>query len=183
MLKMHGKSLDDESFLILITEIEGILNSRPLTVEMINDPNSFQPLAPANTLKMKSKVVMLPPGKFQRPELYCGRRWRRVQHISNEFWSRWGKEYLQSLEECQKWNTWRRNFVIGDIALLKTMEVSRNKWPIVKVTATKRNQNGLVGSVYQKIRDLPEAGKAKNIVEQPANKIVLLLKSNVFNPH
>ena len=63
------------------------------------------------------------------------------------------------------------------------MEVSRNKWPIVKVTATKRNQNGLVGSVYQKIRDLPEAGKAKNIVEQPANKIVLLLKSNVFNPH
>ena len=54
---MHGKSLDDESLLILITKIEGILNSRPLTVEMINDPTSFQPLAPANTLKMKSKVV------------------------------------------------------------------------------------------------------------------------------
>ena len=183
MLKMHGKSLDDESLLILITKIEGILNSRPLTVEMINDPTSFQPLAPANTLKMKSKVVMSPPGKFQRPDLYCGRRWRWVQHISNEFWSRWWKKYLQSLEERQKWNTWRRNFVIGDIVLLKTMEASRNKWPMVKVTATKSNQNGLVGSVYQKNRDLPEAEKAKNIVEQPANKIVLLLKSNVFNSH
>ena len=178
---MHRKSLDDESLLILITEIEGILNSRPLTVEMINDPTSFQPLAPANTLKMKSKIVMPPPGKFQRPDLYCRRRWRWVQHISNEFWSRWWKKYLQSLEERQKWNTWRRNFVIGDIVLLKTMEASRNKWPMVKVTATKSNQNGLVGSVYQKNRDLPEAEKAKNIVEQPANKTVLLLKSNVFN--
>ena len=87
------------------------------------------------------------------------------------------------MEERQKWTTWRRNFVIGDIVLLKTMEASRNKWPMVKVTATKSNQNELVGSVYQKNRDLPEAEKAKNIVEQPANKIVLLLKSNVFNSH
>ena len=54
---------------------------------------------------------------------------------------------------------------------------------MVKVTATKSNQNELVGSVYQKNRDLPEAEKAKNIVEQPANKIVLLLKSNAFNSH
>ena len=68
MLKTHGKSLDDESLLTLMTEIEGILNSRPLTVEMINDPSSFQPLAPANILTMKSKVAMPPPGKFLRPE-------------------------------------------------------------------------------------------------------------------
>ena len=50
MLKTHGKSLDDESLLSLMTEVEGILNSRPLTVEMINDPSSFQPLATANIL-------------------------------------------------------------------------------------------------------------------------------------
>ena len=158
MLKTHGKSLDDESLLSLMTEVEGILNSRPLTVEMINDPSSFQPLAPANILTMKSKVVMPPPGKLLRPDLYR-RRWSRVQHIANEFWSRWRKEYLQSLQERQKWNTRRRNFVIGDIALLKTMDVSRNKWPMAKVTASKSDQDGLVRSVYQKIGDRPETEK------------------------
>ena len=64
LLKMHGKSLDNVSLLTLMTEVEGILNSRPLTVEMINDPSSFQPLAPVNILTMKSKLVMPPPGKF-----------------------------------------------------------------------------------------------------------------------
>ena len=123
-----------------MTEVEGIQNSRPLTVETINDLGSFQPLSPANILAMKSKVVMPPPRKFLRPDLYCRRRWRRVQ----QFWSRWKKEYLQSLQERQKWNARRRNFVIGDIVLLKTMDVSRNKWPMARVTATKSDQNGLV---------------------------------------
>ena len=85
MLKTHGKSLDNGSLLTLMTEVEGILNSQPLTVEMVNEPSSFQPLAPANILAMKLKVVMPPPGKFLRPDLYCRRQWRPVQHIANEF--------------------------------------------------------------------------------------------------
>ena len=67
MLKMHGKSLDDESLLILMAEVERILNSRPLTVETINEPSSFQPLLPVNILTMKSKIIMPPPGKSLRP--------------------------------------------------------------------------------------------------------------------
>ena len=142
LLKMHGKSLDNVSLFTLMTEVEGILNSRPLTVEMTNDPSSFQPLAPVNILTMKSKLVMPPLGKFLRPDLYCRRRRRQVQHIANEFWSRWRKEYLQSLQKRQKWNIRRTSFVIGDIVLLKTMDVSRNKWPMAKVAATKSDQNG-----------------------------------------
>ena len=104
-----------------------------------------------------------------------------MQHIANELWSRSRKEYRQSLQERQKWNTRRRNFVIGDIVLLKTMDVSRNKWPMAKVTATKSDQNGLVRSVYLKIGDREETEKSK-IVERPVDKIVLLLEKNVFDP-
>ena len=99
MLKTHGKSQDDESLLTLTTEAEGILSSQPLTVETINDPGSFKPLSPANILTMKSKAVMPPPGKFLRPDLYCRRCWRQVQHITIELWSCWKKEYLQALQE------------------------------------------------------------------------------------
>ena len=82
-----------------MNEVEGILNSRHLTVEMTNDLGSFQSLSPANSLTMKSKIVISPPGKFLRRDLYCRKRWRRV---ANDLWSCWRKEYLQSLQERQK---------------------------------------------------------------------------------
>ena len=34
-----------------MTEIEGILDSRPLTVEVLNDPKSLQPLSPVTRAK------------------------------------------------------------------------------------------------------------------------------------
>ena len=63
------------------------------------------------------------------------------------------------------------------------MDVSRNEQPIAIITATKSDQNGLAQSVYLKIDDQPEIEKAKNIVEQPVDKILLSLESDVFDPH
>ena len=102
LLSKHGKSLDKESLLTLEAETEGILISWPLTVKTISNPTSDLPLASSNILTMKSKVVMPPPEDFSRPDLYCWKRWRRVQRIANEFWSRWRKEYLQSRQSRTK---------------------------------------------------------------------------------
>ena len=66
LLKTHGECLDDESLLTVMTEVEGILNSRPLT----HDSTSLQPLSPMNILTMKSKVVSPPPGEFSKPDIY-----------------------------------------------------------------------------------------------------------------
>ena len=108
LLKTHGKSLDDKSLITLMIEVEGILNSRPLTVETINDPTSFQPLSPINLLTIKSKILSPPPGKFLKPDVYSKRCWRRIQDIANEFCSCWRKEYLQSLQKRQIWTSRRR---------------------------------------------------------------------------
>ena len=78
LLQTHGKAFDEESLLTMMFETEGILNSRPLTVETISDPTSKLPLSPANILNTKSKVVMPPPGEFSKPNLYCHKRWRRA---------------------------------------------------------------------------------------------------------
>ena len=119
LLQTHGKAFEKEFLLTLMVETERILNSRPFTVEKISDPASELPLSLANILNMKSKVVMPPPGEFSKPDLYCRKRWRCIQHGINEFWLRWRKEFLQLLEERKKWQDKKRNFQNGDIVLLR----------------------------------------------------------------
>ena len=97
LLHEHGGQLDDESLRTFLYEASAIVNSRPLRAEIINDPLSGPPLSPNLLLTMKSNVILPPPGNFQRSDLYCRKRWRRTQHLVNEFWKRWRSEYLQNL--------------------------------------------------------------------------------------
>ena len=123
--------------------MEGILNSRPLTVETINDPTSFHPLSTINLLTMKSKVVSPPPDKFLKPDVYSKRCWRQIQHIANEFWSHWRKKYLQSLQERQKLTSRRRNFRVDDI-MLKQSDVPQNQCSMGRIIDVNNDQKGLV---------------------------------------
>ena len=68
LLQTHGHSLDEESLQTLVAETEAVFNSRPLTVKII-EGQGFKPLSPNNLLTTKSKVVMPPPGVFQRPDI------------------------------------------------------------------------------------------------------------------
>lgn len=140
VMKTQGvsASLNEESLATLFVEVENTITSRSLTVETIN-VNSEVALSPSHILTMKyKKLVMLPPGVFGGPDLYCRRRWRRVPHISNEFWSPWRKEFLASLQEKQKWIATRRNFCMGDIMILKDAS-DRSDWRLARV-----NDNGYV---------------------------------------
>ena len=92
---------------------------------------------------MKSDAIMPPPRLFNRLDLYSSRQWRRVQHIAGEFWSRWRKEFLQSLEAQQKWNISKRNFQFGDVVLLKE-DSGRNKWPMARIVSTESDSCGIV---------------------------------------
>ena len=120
LLQNHGTCLKDESLDTLMTEVEAIVNSQPRTVETISDPQYLTPLSPSNLLTMESRVIMPPPGSFIRPDLYNRRQWRRVQHLAEEFWSRWRKEFLSTLQTRSKWTTEKRNFKINDIVLIQT---------------------------------------------------------------
>ena len=150
-LKTHGTSLNDESLRTLLVEVEAIVNSRPLTTELLNDVNSLIPLSPMNLLTMKSKVVMPPPGVFTAPDVYSQKYWRRVQHISNKFWSRWRKEFLATLQDRQKWLSSKCNAAIGDVVLLKEAYVERNRWPMGKIIEIYPDKDGFVRSAKVKL--------------------------------
>ena len=76
LLKTHSHSVNNESLVTLMTEVELIISSRPLTVETMNDTKSDMPLSPSHLLTIKTNVVIPPSGEFSGPNLYSERRWR-----------------------------------------------------------------------------------------------------------
>ena len=135
-----------------MVEVELIINSRSLTVKTISDPESETPLSASNLLTMKTSAVMPPPGEFSKPDAYSKRRWRRVQHIAGEFWSRWRKEFLQSLQVRQIWKKGIRNFAVGDIVLLRD-DCHRNQWPMARIVGIDADAKNDVRSVTLQAAD------------------------------
>ena len=168
LLENHGLSLNNEAFLTLLTEIEAIINSRPLTVDTLSDGVSELPLSPINLLTMKSRVVLPPPGNYSQNDLYSRKRWRRVQHIANEFWDRWKKEYLQTFQQRTKWKQKARNFTIGDVVLLKETNF-RNDWKFARVVDVNKDDTNTVRSCKVKT--------SIGIFTRPIHKLVLLMES------
>ena len=57
--------LDEASLRALLYEAMAIVNSRPLTVDGINDPHALEPLTPNHLIMMKSKDDNLPRNHWQ----------------------------------------------------------------------------------------------------------------------
>ena len=145
-----------------------------------------EPLTPNHLLTMKTRVLMPPPGEFQRNDMYLVKRWRRVQYLSNCFWERWKKSYLMSLQERQKWNKPRRNIKVGDIVLLKDDTTARNRWRTARVEEARQDDDGLVRNVKVVVGDthLNKKGQRvrnQSVLERPIQKIILLLKAENCN--
>ena len=170
LIREHGHRLDEESLRTFLCEAEATINHRPLTVETLSDPLSEPPLSPSMLLTGKTKLVLPPPGEFKRDDLYCRRKWRRTQHLAQEFWSRWSKEYLQQLQARTKWTQPRRNFKTGDVVLLKENQSPRNRWSLARVVNAHPDDQDQVRSVTV----LTPSGSK---LERPINKLVLLVES------
>ncbi len=84
---LQQQCLNDENFHTILCEAEAILNDRPIT-KLSDDPNDLEALTPNHILQLRSKPF-LPPGLFQKSDLYIRRRWRQVQYLSDLFWKRW----------------------------------------------------------------------------------------------
>ena len=171
--KTHGSSLNDENLRTLITGTEAIMNSRPLRVEALSDVNSEIHLSPSQLLTMKTDVIQPTPRAFSRPDIYSRRRWQHVQHIAGQFWTRWRKEFLQTLQVRQKSNNQKRSFKAGDVLLLREDSI-RNKWPMARVVETEPDSNGVVRSVKLKLVDASLDSHKK--LRRPISKIVLLVE-------
>ena len=183
LMQQVSGQLNDDSLRTVMCEAAAIVNSRPLTVENVNDPLSLNPLTPNHLLTMKSSVLLSPPGKFDESDLYARKRWRRVQHLVNEFWYRWRREYLQNLQTRQKWVQPKRNLKVNDVVIVKDENLPRGEWCLGRVIETFPSQDGYVRSVKLAIgnSNLDKNGKpmrAMSFIKRPIHKLVLIVESN-----
>ena len=155
---------DEESLQTFFCECEAILNSRPITAPS-NDMNDLEALTPQHLLLLKTNPS-LPPGLFQRDDLYARKRWRQVQYMSDLFWKRWTKEYLPELQKRQKWLSPSRNFVPGDIVLIADDSAPRGSWLMGRIIKTVEDENGMVRKVRVKTKT--------SELERPITKVCLL---------
>ncbi len=183
ILDKNGAQLDDESLRTFLCESEAIVNSRPLSMNTLSDPNYPDPLTPNHLLTLKTKVVLPPPGMFESTDLYTRKRRRRVQHLANEFWSRWKKEFLMSLQQRNKWSKLQRNLAVGDIVIVKDDTLPRNCWQLARVSEANVGDDGYVRTVQVTIGDPSLAAKGQRTrpvrrLDRPIHKLILLLPSN-----
>jgi hypothetical protein len=64
--------------------------------------------------------------------------------MQQHFWQRWSAEYLQGLQQCQRWLQTSPNFQPGDLILLRKNHVSPLHWPTSVILNTHPGKDGRV---------------------------------------
>ena len=141
-------------------------NSRPLMV-FSDDPRDPEPLMPNHLLLLKSDSPM-PPGVFQRDDLFSRRRWRQIQYLADIFRKRWSREYLPLLQDRHKWLHSRRNLTVGDVVLVAAGNTNRNYWTLGRIQQVFPDKKGFVRKVRVKVKSA--------VLERPVDKLVLLVE-------
>ena len=103
--------------------------------------------------------------------------------MANEFWVRWKKEYLLSLQPRQKWQKKRRDSKVNDIVLLQDDLAPRNEWKLARVTEVYPGLDSKVRKLRLLVSNTTFDKKGKPTVktvflERSIHKVVTLLEAD-----
>jgi hypothetical protein len=158
------RSLDEHRVRTLFSEVEYVVNSRPLTMSS-DDPKDLEALTPNHFLMIRN--CSTPPfSALSDNGLWSRRRWKQIQHLSDQFWKRWLNDYIPTLQKRTKWSKPQRNLQVGDLVLSAGENAVRNKWPLARVTAVYPGKDGFVRSASVKM--------ATGVYTRPISKLCLL---------
>lgn len=151
----------------VLSRIEGMLNSRPLMPLYSHSSEAIEVLTPGHFLIGKP-MNAIPKGEreiHKNPSLLKG--YEFCEYLVREFWERWSREYLQTLQQRGKWTTTSTNVKVGDIVLIREDGTFTQTWPMARVIDTFPGKDGLVRAVLLKT--------AKSTFRRPITKISILV--------
>lgn len=159
--------LTTEEYASVLTEVEAVLNSRPLCQLQSLPEDCMEVLTPGHFL-VGRPLTALPQQSLEILSRPSRKRWNLCQRLSCEFWLRWKEEYLQTLQQRHKWEREERNVSVGDVVLIRDQELFTRTWPLAIVTAIHPGTDGRVRAATLRT--------SKGIYTRPIVKIVPLLE-------
>ena len=142
---MQDRVLTDSQFATVLTEIESIVNNRPIT-SASSDINNLEALTPNHILlglhrKWDTMLDANERDNFSR------RKWRQVQGAAAEFWKRWRTEYLPLLMKRPCWKGTIPNYQSGELVMLKEDNAVKGKWNLARIVKTLPGRDNVVRTV------------------------------------
>ncbi|XP_076660084.1 uncharacterized protein LOC143363614 [Halictus rubicundus] len=137
-----------EQFATFVTEIEAILNSRPLT-PLSSDPNDPQALTPGHFL-IGSAMTSLPEVNFNETSSNRLSKWQHIQKVKHDFWIRWSKEYINHLNVRAKWTKGSHEMNKGTIVILKDDHLPPSHWSLGRIVEVHPGQDDIIRAVTVK---------------------------------
>jgi hypothetical protein len=139
-----NRRVDSDVLHTALVEVEGILNSRPIT-SVSSDPLDLEALTP-NHILIHRPHVNSPFDVVSDRKINSRKKYRQAQVLANMFWDRLLKEHLPLLTKRNKWTDEVRNLDKDDLVLVVKPNVSLGMWLTGRVLRSFPGKDGRVRS-------------------------------------
>nr|XP_055033861.1 uncharacterized protein LOC129422150 [Misgurnus anguillicaudatus] len=148
---LGNQTISEEVLRTVLTEIEGVLNSKPLGYASSNI-SDLDPITP-NLLLMGRRDSSLPQVIYANTEFLSRRSWRHSQILADRFWTSFIHNYLPGQQLRQKWNREQPNLNDSTVVLVIDPQLPRASWPVGRVVRLLPSQDGRVRAAEININD------------------------------
>ncbi|GFV00539.1 integrase catalytic domain-containing protein [Trichonephila clavipes] len=138
-----------EQFITITTQIEGILNSRPLT-PMSSDPNDFAVLTPGHFLIGRPLQSLPEPDMTDNLDNRLS-QWQKLTKFVQFIWRKWRLYYLNNLQARHKWQFEKESVTPNSMVILKDENLPPCKWTMGRILEIVKGSDGKVSVVKVKI--------------------------------
>ena len=139
LIILGSQQLKAEVFQTIVAEIEGLLNSRPIT-NVSSDTKNEEALTPNYFLLGRPYSPFAPLTSTSRT--FSKKEFSYSQTLLDHFWKRLQKEYTSDLISRSKWRTESEQLKEGDLVWLLHEFTPRGIWPMARIA---KCHNGLDG--------------------------------------
>lgn len=134
-----------EEMYTVLTQIEAILNSRPL-LPLSSNCEDFAYLTPGHFLTGRP-LMAYPENDISNTPTSRLRLWNVTTKICQSFWKTWHKQYLSNLQSRPKWRNATSNVKIGDLVLLVDDNTPPLVWRMARITNVFPGKDNFVRAV------------------------------------
>lgn len=161
-------TLTFEEITTVLAQIEGCLNSRPISQISDNLDEPF-PLTPGHFL-VGGPLVLPPDFNYESSNISTLKRWQYTQKMLQDFWRRWSQEYLAQFFHRYKWSCLVPEPKVGDVVLVKEDDLPPARWLYGVITEKHPGRDHLTRVVSLRCKG--------SIIKRPVSKLCILPIAN-----